>query len=94
MYGKSLVLCFVYLNMCCVLNHVQLFVTPQAVAQQAPLSMGFSRQVHCSGLTGPLPGDLLDPGMEPASLMSPALAGRFFTTRATWKAPYVPIQSN
>ena len=31
----------------------------------------------------PSPGDLPDPGIEPASLMSPALAGRFFTTRAT-----------
>ena len=31
--------------------------------------------------------DLLDPGMEPISLMSPALAGGFFTTRATWQVP-------
>ena len=30
--------------------------------------------------------DLLDPGIEPASLMSPALAGRFFTTSAIWEA--------
>ena len=34
-----------------------------------------------------LPGDLPDPGIEPASLLSPALAGRFFTTNVTWKAP-------
>ena len=34
----------------------------------------------------PPPGDLPDPGIEPMSLMSPAFAGRFFTTRATWKA--------
>ena len=33
------------------------------------------------------PGDLPDPGVEPLSLMSPALAGRFFTTDATWEAP-------
>ena len=38
-------------------------------------------------------GDLPDPGIEPESLMSPALAGRFFTTSATWEAPlkYYPI---
>ena len=33
------------------------------------------------------PGDLPDPGIEPLSLMSPALAGRFFTTDATWESP-------
>ena len=54
------------------------------VARQAPLSMGFSRQEYWSGLPCPPPGDLPDSGIEPASLMSPALAGRFFTTSATW----------
>ena len=49
---------------------------------QAPLSMGFSRQEYWSGLPGPPPGDLPDPGIEPGS---PALAGRFFTIRATKK---------
>ena len=34
----------------------------------------------------PRPGDLHDPGIEPASLMSPALTGGFFTTSATWEA--------
>ena len=48
------------------------------VAPQAPLSMGFSRQEYWSGLPGPLPGDLPDPGIEPVSLRSPALTGRFF----------------
>ena len=38
------------------------------VALQAPLSMGFSRQEHCSGSPCPPPGDLPDPGMEPMSL--------------------------
>ena len=60
--------------------------TPWAVAHQAPLSMGLSRQGYWSGLPFPPPGDLRDPGTEPASLMSPALAGRFFTTRVTWEA--------
>ena len=71
----------------CVLScsdHVQLFVT---VVHQASLSMGFSRQEYCSGFPCPPPGDLPDPGVEPTSLMSPALAGRFFTTSATWKIP-------
>ena len=51
------------------------------------LSKGFSRQEQWSGLSCPPPGDLPDPGIKPASLMSPALAGRFFTTSATGK-PY------
>ena len=38
------------------------------------------------GLPCPAPGDLPDPGIEPVSLMSPALAGRFFTTSTTWEA--------
>ena len=56
-------------------------------ACQAPLSMGFSRQEYQSGLLCPPSRDLPNPGMEPTSLMSPALAGRFFTTAATWEAP-------
>ena len=48
--------------------------------------MGFSRQEYWSGLPCPPPGALPDPGIELASLMSPALAGAFFTTSATWKA--------
>ena len=41
---------------------------------------GFSRQEYWSGLPFPTPGDLPDPGIEPASPVSPALASRFFTT--------------
>ena len=48
--------------------------------------MGFSRQEHWSGSLCPPPGDLPGTGIEPMSLMSPALAGRFFTTSATWEA--------
>ena len=58
-------------------RHVQLFVTLWTIASQAPLSMGFSRQEYWSGLPCPPPGDLPDPGIEPAS---PALAGGFFTS--------------
>ena len=53
------------------------------VAHQAPLSTGFSRQESWGGLPCPSPRDLPDPGTEPMSLMSPALAGRFFITKAT-----------
>ena len=62
------------------LSHVQLFETPWIVAHQAPLSMEFSRQEYWSGLPFPSPGDLPDPEVEPAFLVFPALAGRFFTT--------------
>ena len=48
--------------------------------------MGFSRQEYWSGLPYPPPGDLPDPEIEPVSLMSPALAGRFFTTSISWEA--------
>ena len=55
---------------------------------QPPLSRGFSRQGYWSGLPCPPPGDLPDPGIKPASLPSPALASSFFTTSATWEAPF------
>ena len=54
---------------------------------QAPLSVGFFRQEYWSELPCPPPRDLPNLGIEPASLMSPALAGIFFTTGATWEAP-------
>ena len=55
-------------------------MTLWTIACQAPLSMGLSEQGYWSGLPCGPPGDLPDPGMEPA------LASRFFTTSATWKA--------
>ena len=70
---------------------VRLFVTPGTVARQAPLSVGFSRQEYWSGLPCPLPGDLSNPGIESMSLMSPALAGGFFTTSATWEVRITPV---
>ena len=48
--------------------------------------MGFPRQEYWSGLPFPSPGDLPGPGIEPVSLKSPTLAGRFFTTSDTWEA--------
>ena len=76
----------------CAKSLVQLFVTLRwDVAHQAPLSMGFSRQEYWSGLLCPPPGDLPDPGIEPTSLTSLALAGELFTTGATWEAPNLSL---
>ena len=76
----------------CTLSHfiyVQLFATLCTVAHPAPLSIGFSRQENWSGLLCPPPGDLPDPGIEPASLTSSRLASRFFTTwhHSPWNSP-------
>ena len=63
-------------------------MTPWTVALQAPLSTGFSGEAYWSGLTFLPPGQLPDPGIELMSLMSPALAGGFFTTSANWEVPH------
>ena len=71
-----------------VLSHfsrVQLSMTLWTVARQAPPSMGFPRQEYWNGLSCPPPWYLPDPGIEPMSLTSPALAGGFFTTSTTWQ---------
>ena len=57
-----------------------LFATLWTIAQQAPQSVTFSRKEYQSVLPCPPPGNLPDPGTEPVSLMSPGLAGGFFTT--------------
>ena len=67
-------------SLVCVLCHV----TPRTAALQALLFMDFSRQEYWSGLAFPTPGDLPNPGIEPACLASSASAGGFFTTSATW----------
>ena len=77
MYAKSLQSCLILRN---------------PMDHQAPLSMGFFRQEYWSGLPCPPPGHLPDPGIEPASLMFPSLAGRLFTTSATWE--YVTPQAS
>ena len=82
----------------CVLRHfssVWLFATLWTAAYHVLLPIGFSGQEYWSGLPCPPPGDLPDPGIEPASVTSPAFAGGFFTTNATWEA-LIPLylQSN
>ena len=68
----------------CMLSHVQLFATLWTIACQAPLSMELSRQKYSRGLPFPTLGDLPDPGIEPTSLVSAALASGFFSTSVTW----------
>ena len=65
-------------------SRVQFFVTLWTIAHQPPLSMGFSRQEYWTGLPCSPLGGLPDPGIEPASLMSLALAEGFFST--TWES--------
>ena len=55
--------------------------------QVPEMSMVFSRQEYWNGLPCPPPGDLPDSGIEPISLLSPALAGGFCTTSAPWEVP-------
>ena len=71
-------------------SRVQPFATLWTVACQTPQSMGFSRQESWFGLPCCLPGDLLDPGIKPTFLKSPALAGGYFTTSPTWKHSRAP----
>ena len=84
-------MCVWMVRACAVLSRLHVsdsFVSPWTVTTQTPVFVGVSRQECWSGLPRPPPGDLPDPGTEPASLMSPALAGGFFTTSATWE-PHV-----
>ena len=77
-------------------SHVQVCATLWTLAHQSPLSMGFSRQEYWSGLPFSSPGDLPNTRIEPRSLMSPVLAGGFFTISTTWEAlsqvemPFIP----
>ena len=68
-------------------SHVQLFLTLRTVARQAPLSMGFPRQKILEWVAISFSGNLPDPGTK---LVSPALAGRFFTTEPPGK-PYTSL---
>ena len=65
-------------------RRVSLRVTLWTAACQALLSMAFSKQEYWNGLSIPPPGDLTDPGIKPTSLVSPELAGGYFTTSTTW----------
>ena len=75
---------------------VWLFVTLWTVALRTPLFMGFPRQEYWSGLSCPFPWVLPDPGIKPASLISPPLVGGFFTTNhlGSPNMMYYPEQIN
>ena len=64
------------------LSHVWFSAILWIVAHQAPLPLGFFRQKYFSGLLSPPSGDISNTGIEQKSLMSPELAGGFFTTSA------------
>ena len=70
----------------CVFSCVQLFVTPWTVVQQAPQSKEFSRQDYWIGLPFPSPRECSRPRDSTCVSLSPALAGRFFTTGTIWEA--------
>ena len=74
------------MHACLVTLVLSVSVNLWTVTYQAVLSMGLSRQEYWSELPFPSLGDLPDPGIKPASLMSPALEDRFFTASATWEA--------
>ena len=71
------------------LSCIQLFVTRWTVACQVLLSVEFSRQEYWSRLPFTPPGDLPDSGIEPLSLVSPALAEGFFTTAPLEKWQFI-----
>ena len=77
-------------------SRVRLFVTWCRLwpARICPWETFSSRHEYWSGLLCPPPGDLPDPGIEATSLMSPALAGRFFTTSTTWEVPDCLVHYN
>ena len=66
-------------------SRVQLSAVLWTVACLAPLSLDFSRPEYWSGWQCSPAGEPPDPGIEPTSLVSPALAGGFFNISATWK---------
>jgi len=76
------------------LSHVLFFMILWTVAHQASPSMEFPRQEYWSGLPFLSPGDLPNPGIELASLVSPALASAFFTTEPPGKPRQTAGMSN
>ena len=63
---------------------VRLFCDPMDCSLSGSSALGFSRQEYWSWLQCPHPGHHPNPGIEPTFLMSPELAGKFFTTSTTW----------
>ena len=87
MLGAYVIIPEIYISDCMhakpLLSCMTLCDPMDCIACQAPLSMGFSRREYWSRLPCPPPGNLCNPGIKPMCLMSPVLAGEFFTTSAT-----------
>ena len=79
---------FLSMSVCSVVSNS---VTLWTVAHQTPLSMGFFRQEYRSGLPVPFPGDLLNPGDEPVSPVSPCIGRQILYHWATWQALFILI---
>ena len=79
--------------MCSVTQPCLALCSPVNYSPRAPLSMRFPRQEYWRGVPFPSLGNLPNPGVEPTSLMSPALADGFFTTSATWEALNVLVET-
>ena len=79
--------------MCCAqsLQSCSTLCNPIDLAHQAPLSMGFSRQEYWNELLYSSPRDLLDPGMESVSVVSPALQAYYLLTELPGK-PQTPVK--
>ena len=77
----------------CLVSPVQLFVTLWTVANQAPLSMGFSRQEYQSGLPFPPTGDLPDPWIKPEFPVSPTLQADSLPSKQFPKEPEPQVWS-
>ena len=77
---------FLCMYVCVCAQSCLTLATLRTAALQAPQSMKFFRQEYWSRWPFPFPGDLPDQGIKPSSLVSPALAGGFFTSRATREA--------
>ena len=69
------------------LSCVLILATPWTAVHQPPPSMEFSRQEYWNGLLFPIPGDHPIPGIQPASLVSHALADGFLYLCTTWEGP-------
>ena len=85
MLSSRSLLIVLYIVVCSVVSNS--FAIPWTIGHQASLSMEFPGEEYWNGLPLPTPGDLPAPGIEPTSLVSPALASGFFTTSATQEAP-------
>ena len=73
----------------CMLSHVLLFATQWTYSSPGSSVHRILQARMLEWVAMPSIGGSFNPGIKPASLMSPALAGGFFTTSATWEAPYI-----